>query len=1624
MTRILNRYIFSCIALLLLVTQSFSAQAAGLPWWDTNYNLRQEITITTGANTPANGYSGYTVRDTNLNTAALITANNLQADCDDLRVARWDGSTWTEVDRHLLNCNTATTDIRFKLLVDIPASSSDVSYYFYYDNSSANAPNALDTTNVYVWYDDASTDRSGSYTFGRGDNWHGTGGTNSFTYNGTSYRYNTGDNFTNSMRRAVNERDVYIEAEFFHTNAFPNDMTSGLVTRYQSSGGSGSSESANHYYASNRADSPFLGDAGYTHDVSIMKGNRGTIAIGPADGVGAPAIAGNQWRRQALATWNVNNTNGKFWDNNDTTALGPSGWPSVAATKSGADTGTDYEGSGDAGLMVAQDQALVRNILIRRYIEAEPTLSLSTVDSQLIAYYANDETNWIGAGGEVIDQSINAYHGQAVNGAVTANVDPALTGDPGTCGYGNFDGNNDYVALPNSFPNIQDSFTITAWIQPDSGDRTRRIFADDENNTGGYGLSLGDDGPGTIRFYSRNLTNPNLDTGNVINPNRWYFVSAVHNATTKTREIYVNGALVANDAYTGTWGTDAGITSIGGETNGAGVEANNNFRFDGDIDEVRVYSQPLTAADITTVMNLRHPCSVGPAATCGPIPSTYPIYSAGNDLEIDDDVTINGSIAVEEGDNNGNAIDTTLPANNNVITTTQTLPTIDPDTFPATGTQDINIANGTSLTIDTSGTPPGIPPGNPNALYDEIRVRNNATVTFTGGGPFYIDRLRADNNATINFNAGTYYIDQLDVTNDDVDINVTGEVRIYIGDRFTTGNNDDNLSVNAGGNVSDLVVFLYPNAEFDMEGEDLSFTGVIYGPNSGDIKINDNSTIKGAIIGGDEIELDEDVNIIYDATVAAAVASITTCSSATISNFTVTHNQFGLNCATESITINAIDTDGMPYDAGGVVMTINTTTGSGNWSVITGTAANLNNGTNNNGIATYTFAPGETGVVLGLDYLQGTNTFTITATATVNGNPISAFGVLPITFTPSSFIISDTAPPDPLGATPPSFPSQIAGTNVTTHITAYGTLPNVTGCGVISGYTGNKNLAMWTDYLNPLAPTATTAMTITVVNNTVPIADTNAMPTTRVVNFVAGRATVIAKYKDVGLIRLSARDTNTDLGILPDGITGSADIIFRPADILIDAVTLADGSENFLNVAGDITAPKFIGAGNPFGIRVRAVDADGDVTPNFGRENSPLGPEGVSISSSTLVAPSPMGTPAGVNGTIGNSTSFSATTDIDGTPLAGGYLAGSNFTFSEVGIIKLTAVVADGDYLGTGLEAASSTESTNVGRFVPDRFKVTVNPLTLADSCDAFSYMDQNIDFSASPTITLEAVQENGATTKNYDIDMFWRYSVDLANRTYTNNSATPATLDSNPLPANISVSGDNDANGIGLLTITNESILYQRPADPRDTASMPPDPAIPFSADINLDFTIADLTDADGVCYDENNDGMCKPYSIANITGTQVRFGRLKIDSAFGSELVNLELPVTVEYYDSLTNDFVTATDDGCTALTIAPAGPPTWGHINLDNYTGNLSGNTTPALAPLMLNSGQATITLSAPGVGNDGSVIVTPLLNSAISLVQPWLQFDWDGDGNHDNDPTATATFGIYRGNDSTIYLRELY
>jgi MSHA biogenesis protein MshQ len=63
----------------------------------------------------------------------------------------------------------------------------------------------------------------------------------------------------------------------------------------------------------------------------------------------------------------------------------------------------------------------------------------------------------------------------------------------------------------------------------------------------------------------------------------------------------------------------------------------------------------------------------------------------------------------------------------------------------------------------------------------------------------------------------------------------------------------------------------------------------------------------------------------------------------------------------------------------------------------------------------------------------------------------------------------------------------------------------------------------------------------------------------------------------------------------------------------------------------------------------------------------------------------------------------------------------------------------------------------------------------------------------------------------------------------------------------------------------------------------------------------------------------------------------------------------------------------------------------------------------------SGNFNLNFKATGANNSGYLDVT-------AVIPTYLQFNWRGAGN--TNPTARATFGIYKDNDKVIYFRELY
>ncbi|QRX83435.1 DUF6701 domain-containing protein [Glaciimonas sp. PAMC28666] len=153
----------------------------------------------------------------------------------------------------------------------------------------------------------------------------------------------------------------------------------------------------------------------------------------------------------------------------------------------------------------------------------------------------------------------------------------------------------------------------------------------------------------------------------------------------------------------------------------------------------------------------------------------------------------------------------------------------------------------------------------------------------------------------------------------------------------------------------------------------------------------------------------------------------------------------------------------------------------------------------------------------------------------------------------------------------------------------------------------------------------------------------------------------------------------------------------------------------------------------------------------------------------------------------------------------------------------------------------------------------------------------------------------------------------------------------------------------------------------------------------------------------------------------TSLRYGRLKMQNAHGSELLALPVPLEAQYWTG--SYYVTNTADSCTVI---PASS-----ITMSNYQKQLvacetqlapTGNSTLAGGKLP----GAGLVLTKPGGGNVGSVDLSVNLgatatgNSCVSAVQsaataakiPWFGVN----------PAARATFGLYKS--SIIYQREMY
>ncbi|NJN51328.1 MAG: LamG domain-containing protein, partial [Gammaproteobacteria bacterium] len=225
------------------------------------------------------------------------------------------------------------------------------------------------------------------------------------------------------------------------------------------------------------------------------------------------------------------------------------------------------------------------------------------------AHYRMDESSWPNTTGDVLDASGNAQHGSSFAGASTSMASPALSGSPGSCGYGVFDGVNDYVEVPNG-PALNGDAVLTyaAWIRPTQWSGVNQVMAKSVHGGGSGRAQMGMfSESGMFKGRAETLAGRYEVQAALPSVNQWTHVALVFAGTSLT--LYYGGTAVATTAFAATTLVrNADPLAISKRVGTA------QYFFSGNIDEVRVYRSALTQAQVAAAMAERRTCPVQPGA--------------------------------------------------------------------------------------------------------------------------------------------------------------------------------------------------------------------------------------------------------------------------------------------------------------------------------------------------------------------------------------------------------------------------------------------------------------------------------------------------------------------------------------------------------------------------------------------------------------------------------------------------------------------------------------------------------------------------------------------------------------------------------------------------------------------------------------------------------------------------------------------------------------------------------------------------------------------------------------------------------------------------------------------------
>lgn len=636
----------------------------------------------------------------------------------------------------------------------------------------------------------------------------------------------------------------------------------------------------------------------------------------------------------------------------------------------------------------------------------------------------------------------------------------------------------------------------------------------------------------------------------------------------------------------------------------------------------------------------------------------------------------------------------------------------------------------------------------------------------------------------------------------------------------------------------------------------------------------------------------------------------------TTDHFAIVHDGSGINCQAEGVAIEAHDVTHFNVDDYTGTVSLSTSTGHGDWSLLGGGGVLSNSG---NGIGSYSYAATDSGhVALGLrnSYAETINIHVDDGVDTEHADEDEN-----LVYASAGFNLLINGIAQAMPAQIASKPSDAAPA-VMLELQAIRSNDQTSACE--AAFTGNIAVDIALSCETPDGCIGTPA-----VINGQNVASNNAGVPTAWTSVAldfgdAGDSTapLVFRYDDAGRVQLHFQKPLSPSDEVMSG--SSTEFTVRPFGF---SVEVDEGAINTINpAAAGPGGSGFERAGEPFRATTSAVgwqsadDANADgipdghddadpannanladniLLPNFAQESTP---DTVTLDR-TLVAPAGGSNPA-----------------LTGTLVLGGFSNGStssnNLRWQEVGVIEISASLGDNDYLGAG---AIHGRSGYVGRFVPHHFTTVVDDHGCSNAA-TFTWSKQPLR-----KLTITAFTADNSTAENFDYGSGGGFATDIT----LSDPSSPS-----PGSFNSIVSSATFVTGVAQL---NDTVSFG------------------FSAVETAPYSLAiRATDTDGSSSETFAEGQ-----------TEIRSGRLRLGFAAAPVMVDARSEIDTHRWTGAA--WQLETDDSCTGLAIATS------DFSYSDFQINLADGESAA-SNIGFYGGEGIVRFSNPGVGNDGSMRAT--------------------------------------------------